>query len=98
MEAFYALLALCAGNLPVNGEFPSQRPVTRSFDVFMFPLICTWANTWVNNRDAGDFRRHRADYDVIVMSSPRALGTQISQSPSALFLQLYFNNGDIPCK
>ena len=30
----YALLALWAGNSPVTGEFPSQRPVTRSFDVF----------------------------------------------------------------
>ena len=34
METFSALLALCAGNLPVNCEFPTQRPVTRSFDVF----------------------------------------------------------------
>ena len=34
MESFSALLALCAGNSPVNGEFPTQRPVTRSFDVF----------------------------------------------------------------
>ena len=34
MEAFSALLALCAGNSPVTGEFPSQKPVTRSFDVF----------------------------------------------------------------
>ena len=34
METFSALLALCAGNSPVPGEFPSQRPVTRSFDVF----------------------------------------------------------------
>ena len=34
MEAFSALLALCEGNLPVTGKFPSQRPVTRSFDVF----------------------------------------------------------------
>ena len=29
-----ALLALCAGNSPVSVEFPSHRPVTRSFDVF----------------------------------------------------------------
>ena len=29
-----ALLALCAGNSPVPDEFLSQRPVTRSFDVF----------------------------------------------------------------
>ena len=34
METFSALLALCAGNSPVTCEFPSQRPVTRSFDVF----------------------------------------------------------------
>ena len=33
METFSALLALCAGNSPVPGEFPTQRPVTRSFDV-----------------------------------------------------------------
>ena len=35
METFSALLAICAGNSPVSGEFPSQRPVTRSFDVFL---------------------------------------------------------------
>ena len=34
METFSALLVICAGNSPVPGEFPSQRPVTRSFDVF----------------------------------------------------------------
>ena len=34
METFSALLALCAGNSPVTGKFPSQRPVTWSFDVF----------------------------------------------------------------
>ena len=34
METFSALLAICAGNSPVNGEFPAQRPVTQSFDVF----------------------------------------------------------------
>ena len=33
-ETFSALLAICAGNSPVPGEFPTQRPVTRSFDVF----------------------------------------------------------------
>ena len=34
IETFSALLALCARNSPVTGEFPAQRPVTRSFDVF----------------------------------------------------------------
>ena len=33
MEKFSALLALCAGNSLVTGYFPTQRPVTRSFDV-----------------------------------------------------------------
>ena len=47
---------------PVNS--PQQRPVTRNFD---FSLICTWTNEWVNNRHAGDLRRHRAHYNVTVM-------------------------------
>ena len=34
METFSALLAICAENSPVTGEFHTQRPVTRSFDVF----------------------------------------------------------------
>ena len=34
MEIFFALLAICAGTSPVPGEFPAQRPVTRSFDLF----------------------------------------------------------------
>ena len=34
----------------------------------MFSLICTWLNGWVNNGEIGDFRRHRAHYDVTVMT------------------------------
>ena len=33
----------------------------------MFPLICDWINSWVNNCEAGDLRRHRAHYDVTAM-------------------------------
>ena len=33
----------------------------------MFSLICAWVNGWVNNREAGDLRRHQAHYGVIVM-------------------------------
>ena len=64
METFSALLAICAGNSPVPGEFPTQRPVTQSFDV---SLLCVGINGWVNNGEAGHLRRHRAHYDVIVM-------------------------------
>ena len=65
METFSALLAICAGNSPVSGEFPAQRPVTRSFDV-LFDLRLSKR---VNNREAGDLRRHRAHYDVNVMDT-----------------------------
>ena len=54
--------ALCAGNSPVTAEFPSHRPMTRSFDASFF--ICAWTNGWVNNRDASDLRRHCTHYDV----------------------------------
>ena len=64
METFSALLAICAGNSPVPGEFSAQRPVTRSFDVF-FDLRLN--KRWLNNRKAGDLRRYRAHHDVIVM-------------------------------
>ena len=33
----------------------------------IFSLICIWTNGWVNDRDAGDLRCHRAHYDVIVI-------------------------------
>ena len=61
METFSALLAICAGNSPVSGEFPAQKPVTRSFDVFFDVRV------WVNTREAGHLRRYRIHYDVIVM-------------------------------
>ena len=34
----------------------------------MFTLICARMNGWVNNREAGDLRRYRVHYDVIVMN------------------------------
>ena len=64
LETFSALLAICARNSPVTGEFPAKRPVTQSFDV---SLICAWINGWINNREAGDLRRHRTHYGVTVM-------------------------------
>ena len=66
METFSVLLAICVGNSPVPGEFPAQRPVTQNFDVF-FDLRLI--NGWVNNREAGDLRHNRANYDVIIMIS-----------------------------
>ena len=64
METFSALLAICAGNSPVTGEFPAQRPVTRSCDVFSDLRL----NKRFNNIEAVDLRHHPVRYDVIVMS------------------------------
>ena len=49
----------------MTGEFPTQRPVTQSFDIF-FDLRLK-KNDWTNYRDDGDLRPQRAHYDVIVM-------------------------------
>ena len=64
METFSALLALCVGNSLVNGEFPSQRPVMRSFDA---PLICALNKRLSKQLEAGDLRCHGAYYYIIVM-------------------------------
>ena len=60
METFSALLALCAGihQSPVNS--PQKRPVTRSLIYFLWSA--PWLYGRVNNRDAGDLRRHHAHY------------------------------------
>ena len=63
MKIFSVLLVLCAANSPVVGEFTAPRPVTQSLDV-LFDLRFS-----KKNRGAGDLRRHRAHYDVIVIQA-----------------------------
>ena len=60
----FRVTGLLCGELTGPSEFPTQRPVTRNFDVV---LICVWINDWVNNREAGELRRYRGHYGVIVM-------------------------------
>ena len=62
-------------------HFPRYWPFVRGIDrsplnstqkgqwrgALMFSLIYAWINAWLNNREAGGFRRHRAYYDVTVM-------------------------------
>ena len=64
METISALLAFCVGNSPVTGEFPIQRPVTQSFDVFFDmhlneqlskQLPCWWFKTGLL---CGEFTSH----------------------------------------
>ena len=47
---------------PVNSPHEGQWR-----GALMFSLICARINGWINNREAGDLRRHRAHYDVTVM-------------------------------
>ena len=53
-----ALLALCEGNTPVTGGFPSQR--ARNVGAFMFSLFSTPTSCWTNSIIAGDLRCHNA--------------------------------------
>ena len=55
---------LC-GNSPVPVNSPHKGQWRGAL---MFSLIRVWINDWVNNREAGDLRRHRGHYDVNVMS------------------------------
>ena len=53
-------------NSPVNSPHQSQRR-----GALMFSLISVWTNVWVNNRDAGDLRRHCAHHDASVIYPQR---------------------------
>ena len=64
METFSAILAICSANSPATAEFPAQRLVTRSFDVFLDLRPKEWlSKQW----RFGDLSRHYAHYDVIVI-------------------------------
>ena len=58
METFSVLLDFFAGNSLPEGLWHGA---------LRFSLICTWTDSWANNGDAGDLRRCRAHYDVIVL-------------------------------
>ena len=61
------------GNSPHKGQWR---------EAMMFSLICVWINGWVNNREAGDLRRCRAHYDVIVMVEVISAGSTIDTYPA----------------
>ena len=88
METFSALLAICAGNSPVNSPHKCQWR-----GALMFSLICVWINDWVNNRETGDLRRYRVHYDVIVMEHDlfhHSLETTFCELPNWVFMVSYF--------
>ena len=83
METFSGLLALCAGNSPVTVEFhKGQWRVA-----LRFSLICAWIKYCVNNREAGDLRRYRLHYDVIVMATALTIELINSSCSSAAYMR-----------
>ena len=74
-----ALLALCAGNSPVSGEFPAQRPVTRSFDVF-FDLrlnkqLSEQSCGWWFERPSRSLWCHSNDWGLVCQRQVSRVGT-----------------------
>ena len=58
-------------------RWPVASPHTGQWSrALMFTSICAWTNGLANNRDAGFFRRHRANYDTTVMSNLFSLTRQ----------------------
>ena len=49
-------------------RFPVNSPHKGQWrGALIFSLICVWINGWVYNREAGDWRRYRAHFDISVM-------------------------------
>ena len=63
----------------------------------MLSLICVWINGWVYNGEAGDLRRYRAHYDVIVMGYgyPRFHVALLQQSSGHVYLVLQLQRQDL---
>ena len=84
METFSALLSFCAGNSPVTGEFPAQRPVTRSFDTF-FDLCLnkrlskqSWG--WWSETPSSSLWRHYNATGLFRESKVNTIATDVSGS------------------
>ena len=65
---------------PVNSPHKGQWR-----GALMFSLICAWIHGWVNNREGGDLRRHRANYDVTVMCWYNEVSTMAADAMSSAF-------------
>ena len=81
METFPALLAICAGNSPVPGEFPTQRPVTQSFDVFFDLRLNKRLNKqswgWWFETPSCSLWRHRNGADRTISNENYCLSVQV---------------------
>ena len=62
----------------------------------MFSLTCPWTNGWGNNREAGDLRRNRAHYDVIVMQRS-IMGQRLLRQDTGEDVVVISHELSIPC-
>ena len=87
METFSALLALCAVNSPVTGEFPVQRPVTRSFDVFFDHNKRLSKQSWVwwFETPSRSLWPHCNDLFMFVLTAGTATGTGVTGTEKRMY-------------
>ena len=90
METISALLVLCEGNSPVTGEFPSQRPVMQSFDIFFdlcLIVLSKQSRRWWFETSS------RPLYDAIVMNAPQQKRDECAKfSPDAFWFRRQNHN------
>ena len=73
-------------------------PLTKASDAELWCfLICAWINEWVNNREAGDLRRHRAHYDVNVMVLKYSYGLEMWQAARQQYCNVVCTNIEPEC-
>ena len=104
METFSELLAICAGNSPVSGEFLAQRPVTRRFNVFcdlrQNKRLSKQSWGWWFETLSCPLRRHRNATQVLqIPEAPSALDdkTDINTSLINLIFQARADVGVVYC-
>ena len=82
---FIVAILVCLDDVIKWKHFPLYRPFVQGIHLspvnclhkgqwrraLMFSLNSVWINSWINNRGAGDLRRHCTNYDVIVMPRKR---------------------------
>ena len=75
--------ALCAGNSPITGEFLSQRPVTRSFNVFFYlrlsKRLCKQPRRRWFEMPSGPLWRHHNGISVTQAGSESGMLTRVWQ-------------------
>ena len=111
METFSVLLALCVWNSPVTGEFPSQRPVTWSFDVFFDLRLkkrlskqswgwwfeMPWCSLWCRSNDK---MNHLSNTEILILLSAVVLIRMkpYSHHKSCKSWDILWKLGELLCK